>query len=51
MFTLLLFLAGLVMLVVGADFLVRGASRIAAAAGVSPRVFGLTVFADGICSP
>lgn len=48
---LLLFLAGLVLLVVGAEVLVRGASRLAAVAGISPLVIGLTVVAFGTSSP
>jgi cation:H+ antiporter len=42
---------GLVLLVVGAELLVRGAARLAAAAGVSPLVVGLTVVAFGTSSP
>jgi cation:H+ antiporter len=38
-------------LVVGAEALVRGASRLAAAIGVSPLVIGLTVVAYGTSSP
>lgn len=49
--TAFLFLAGLVLLVGGADLLVRGASRIAAAAGISPLVVGLTVVAFGTSAP
>lgn len=49
--TFLLFLAGLIILIVGADLLVRGASRIAAAFGVSPLVIGLTIVAIGTASP
>lgn len=49
--TLLFFLLGLVALVVGAEWLVRGASRLAAAVGVSPLVIGLTVVAFGTGSP
>ncbi|MBI3168185.1 MAG: calcium/sodium antiporter [Chloroflexi bacterium] len=49
--TILLFLAGLIILIVGADLLVRGASRIAAAFGVSPLVIGLTIVAIGTASP
>jgi cation:H+ antiporter len=40
--TMLLFLAGLALLVLGAELLVRGASRLAAAMGQSPLVIGLT---------
>jgi cation:H+ antiporter len=43
--------AGLVLLVVGAEGLVRGASRIAILLGVSPLVIGLTVVAFGTGSP
>lgn len=42
---------GLVLLVVGADALVRGASKSAAAAGISPLVIGLTVVAFGTSAP
>jgi cation:H+ antiporter len=48
---ILLFIAGLVILIVGADLLVRGASRLAAAFGVSPLVIGLTIVAIGTASP
>lgn len=47
----LFFVAGLVLLIVGAEALVRGASRLAAAVGVSPLVVGLTVVAFGTSSP
>lgn len=49
--TLILFLLGLTALVVGAEWLVRGASRLAATVGVSPLVIGLTVVAFGTSSP
>jgi cation:H+ antiporter len=49
--TILLFLAGLVILILGADLLVRGASRLAAAFGVSPLTIGLTIVAIGTASP
>lgn len=49
--TLLLFIGGLVALVVGAEALVRGASRLALSFGVSPLVVGLTVVAFGTSSP
>ena len=45
------FVAGLVLLVVGAESLVRGASRLAAAVGLSPLVIGLTVVAFGTSAP
>lgn len=49
--TIGLLLGGLVLLVVGAELLVRGASRIAFIAGISPLVIGLTVVAYGTGSP
>ena len=49
--TLLLLLLGFVLLIVGAEMLVRGASRLATAAGISPLVVGLTVVAFGTSSP
>jgi cation:H+ antiporter len=49
--TILLFLAGLITLIIGADLLVRGASRLAAAVGISPLVIGLTIVALGTASP
>jgi cation:H+ antiporter len=49
--TILIFLAGLIVLILGADLLVRGASRLAAAFGVSPLVIGLTIVAIGTASP
>ncbi len=42
---------GLVFLVVGGELLVRGASRLAALAGISPLVIGLTVVAFGTSAP
>jgi cation:H+ antiporter len=48
---LLLLAAGLGLLVLGAEWLVRGAARIAAGAGVSPLVIGLTVVAFGTSAP
>ncbi|MBK9015647.1 MAG: calcium/sodium antiporter [Saprospiraceae bacterium] len=44
-------IAGLVLLVVGVQALVRGASKIAAAVGISPLVIGLTIVAFGTSSP
>ncbi len=44
-------IVGLVLLVVGAEALVRGASKIAAAIGISPLVIGLTIVAFGTSSP
>lgn len=46
-----LFVVGLIFLVIGAEALVRGASRLAATLGVSPLVIGLTVVAFGTSSP
>lgn len=48
---LLLFLVGLVTLSLGADWLVTGASRVAAHHGVSPLVVGLTIVAFGTSAP
>lgn len=48
---LLLFVAGLAALVMGASLLVRGASSLAASFGVSPLVIGLTVVAFGTSAP
>jgi cation:H+ antiporter len=47
----LLFAAGLVGLVLGAELLVRGASRLALSFGISPLVVGLTVVAFGTSAP
>ena len=47
----LLFAAGLALLLVGAELLVRGASRLAIALGISPLVVGLTVVAYGTSAP
>ena len=49
--TVVLFVAGLGLLVLGAEWLVRGASRLAAALGISPLVIGLTVVAFGTSAP
>lgn len=49
--TTLLFLLGLVLLVVGAESLVRGASKLASVLGISPLVIGLTVVAFGTSAP
>ena len=48
---LFLILLGFVALTVGADFLVRGASRLALAFGITPLVVGLTVVAFGTSAP
>jgi cation:H+ antiporter len=47
----LLFLAGLAALVVGANLLVRGAGKLALSFGISPLVVGLTVVAFGTSAP
>jgi cation:H+ antiporter len=44
-------LGGLAFLVIGAEGLVRGASRLAAALGISPLVIGLTIVAFGTSTP
>jgi cation:H+ antiporter len=49
--TILLFAVGLGLLVAGGEFLVRGASGVAAAAGVSRLVIGLTIVAFGTSAP
>lgn len=49
--TILMFIAGLVLLVVGADILVRGASKFAMSFGISPLVVGLTIVAFGTSAP
>lgn len=47
----LFFVLGLVTLVIGAEVLVRGASRLALSLGVTPLVVGLTVVAFGTSAP
>ncbi|HKL14631.1 MAG TPA: calcium/sodium antiporter [Balneolaceae bacterium] len=42
---------GLIFLIIGAESLVRGASRVASRMGISPLVIGLTVVAFGTSSP
>ncbi len=49
--TLLLFVAGLVALVAGAELMVRGASKLALSFGISPLVVGLTIVAFGTSAP
>ena len=49
--TILLFVFGGAFLIAGAELLVRGASRLAIAAGISPLVVGLTVVAFGTSAP
>lgn len=51
MITLLKFAGGLLLLVAGAEWLVRGASALAIACRVSPLVIGLTVVAYGTSAP
>lgn len=48
---LLFFVAGLLLLIIGAEMLVRGSSRIASFLGISPLIIGLTVVAFGTSSP
>ncbi|MEZ4552605.1 MAG: calcium/sodium antiporter [Dehalococcoidia bacterium] len=49
--TIVLFVLGLVLLIAGAEALVRGASKLALSFGISPLVVGLTVVAFGTSSP
>jgi len=49
--TIILFTLGFAVLVIGAEILVRGATRLAVSMGVSPLVVGLTVVAYGTSSP
>ncbi len=51
MLTTILFIAGLIGLVAGAELLVRGASKLALSFGLSPLVVGLTVVALGTSAP
>jgi cation:H+ antiporter len=48
---LLFFLSGLVLLIIGAEVLVRGASKLAQAVGLSPLIIGLTIVAFGTSAP
>jgi cation:H+ antiporter len=48
---LVFLIVGLAALIAGAELLVRGASRLATAFGISPLVIGLTVVAFGTSSP
>jgi cation:H+ antiporter len=48
---ILLFVGGLALLVIGANLLVRGASKLALSFGISPLVVGLTVVAFGTSAP
>jgi cation:H+ antiporter len=47
----LMFFAGLLALIAGAELLVRGASRLALSFGISPLVVGLTIVAFGTSAP
>ncbi|PAV26844.1 cation:H+ antiporter [Tamilnaduibacter salinus] len=49
--SVLLFVAGLVALILGADALVKGASNLAASFGIPSLIIGLTVVAFGTSSP
>lgn len=49
--TLVLFAIGLGLLVLGAEWLVRGAARLAATAGMSSLIIGLTVVSFGTSAP
>lgn len=51
LWTAILALVGLLLLVAGGELLVRGASRLAALARISPLVIGLTVVAFGTSAP
>ena len=51
LFMLGMLLGGFILLVVGAELLVRGAARGAALFGISPLVIGLTVVAFGTSAP
>ncbi len=48
---MLWFVLGLVTLLLGAELLVRGASRLSLSFGISPLVVGLTVVAFGTSAP
>jgi cation:H+ antiporter len=48
---ILMFLGGLILLVIGANTLVRGASKLAMSFGISPLVIGLTIVAFGTSAP
>lgn len=49
--SLILFIGGLVVIVVGAEFILKGASYIAALLGIRPMVIGLTVVSLGTSAP
>ena len=48
---ILLFLLGIVLIIVGANYLTEGASTLARRMGVSPLVVGLTIVAFGTSAP
>ena len=48
---ILIFLSGLILLVIGANAIVRGASKLALSFGISPLVVGLTIVAFGTSAP
>ncbi|EDX87740.1 putative K+-dependent Na+/Ca+ exchanger [Synechococcus sp. PCC 7335] len=50
-FTVVSLVVGLALLVLGAEFLIRGASKLAATIGVPPLIIGLTVVAFGTSAP
>ncbi len=49
--TILLFIGGLIGLIIGAELLVRGTSKLALSFGISPLVVGLTIVAFGTSAP
>ncbi len=49
--TIAMLVVGLGVLTLGAEFLVKGSSRLAAAIGISPLVIGLTIVAYGTSTP
>ncbi len=49
--TVVYLVAGLALLVLGAEFLVRGASKLAVTVGIPPLIIGLTVVAFGTSAP
>ncbi|HUG44381.1 MAG TPA: calcium/sodium antiporter [Acidobacteriota bacterium] len=51
MTTLFFFILGLLLLIWGAEWMVRGSIRLAARLGISPLIIGLTVVAFGTSSP
>ena len=48
---LVIFLAGLVIIILGAELLLRGATRFAALMGMKPMIIGLTIVAVGTSMP